>query len=61
MASKSKIAMAKRKPKFSSRLVRRCLLCGRPRAVYRKFGICRICFKNLANEGVIPGVKKASW
>lgn len=61
MASKSKIAMAKRKPKFSTRLVRRCLLCGRPRAVYRKFGICRICFKNLANEGVIPGVKKASW
>ena len=61
MASKSKIAMAKRKPKFSSRIVRRCKLCGRPRAVYRKFGICRICFKNLANEGVIPGVKKASW
>jgi small subunit ribosomal protein S14 len=61
MASKSKIAMAKRKPKYSTRLVRRCQLCGRPRAVYRKFGICRICFKNLANEGVIPGVKKASW
>ena len=61
MASKSKIAMAKRKPKFSSRLIRRCKLCGRPRAVYRKFGICRICFKNLANEGLIPGVKKASW
>ncbi|MBX3411794.1 MAG: type Z 30S ribosomal protein S14 [Pirellulales bacterium] len=61
MASKSKIAMAKRKPKFSTRLVRRCLLCGRPRAVYRKFGICRICFKNLANDGLIPGVKKASW
>jgi small subunit ribosomal protein S14 len=61
MASKSKIAAANRKPKFSSRLVRRCKLCGRPRAVYRKFGICRICFRNLADQGVIPGVKKASW
>lgn len=61
MASKSKIAAAKRTPKFSTRAVRRCKLCGRPRAVYRKFGICRICFKNLANEGLIPGVRKASW
>jgi ribosomal protein S14 len=39
----------------------RCKLCGRPRAVYRKFGICRICFRNMANDGLIPGVKKASW
>lgn len=39
----------------------RCRLCGRPRAVYRKFGICRICFRNLASDGLIPGVKKASW
>jgi small subunit ribosomal protein S14 len=61
MASKSKIAKAKETPKFSSRLVRRCKICGRPRAVYRKFGICRICFRNLADEGLIPGVKKASW
>jgi small subunit ribosomal protein S14 len=61
MASKSKIAKAKQTPKFSTRQVRRCQLCGRPRAVYRKFGVCRICFKNLANEGLIPGVKKASW
>lgn len=61
MASKSKIAKAERPPKFSTRSVRRCKLCGRPRAVYRKFGICRICFKNLANEGLIPGVRKASW
>jgi small subunit ribosomal protein S14 len=61
MASKSKIAKALRKPKFSSRLERRCKLCGRPRAVYRKFGVCRICFRNLAAEGNIPGVKKASW
>jgi ribosomal protein S14 len=39
----------------------RCRLCGRPRAVYRKFGICRICFRNMASDGLIPGVKKASW
>jgi small subunit ribosomal protein S14 len=61
MASKSKFAKAAHPPKFSTRLKRRCRLCGRPRAVYRKFGICRICFRNLANEGLIPGVKKASW
>jgi len=46
---------------LSTRLVRRCKICGRPRAVYRKFGICRICFRQLADEGLIPGVKKASW
>jgi small subunit ribosomal protein S14 len=61
MASKSKIAKAKETPKYSTRLVRRCKICGRPRAVYRKFGICRICFRNLADQGLIPGVKKASW
>ena len=61
MASKSKIAAAKRKPKYSTRVVRRCMLCGRPRAVYRKFGTCRICFRNMASDGLIPGVKKASW
>lgn len=61
MASKSKIAAATRKPKHSTRLVRRCMLCGRPRAVYRKFGICRICFRKLADQGCIPGVRKASW
>lgn len=61
MASKAKILKAQRKPKFSSRSENRCQLCGRPRAVYRKFGICRICFQNLANQGLIPGVKKASW
>ncbi len=61
MASKSKIAKALETPKFSTRRVRRCKLCGRPRAVYRKFGICRICFRELADEGLIPGVKKASW
>jgi len=39
----------------------RCRLCGRPRAVYRKFGVCRICFRDMASSGLIPGVKKASW
>ena len=61
MASKSKIAMAKRPAKFSTRQVQRCMLCGRPRAVYRKVGLCRICFRKLADQGVIPGVRKASW
>jgi small subunit ribosomal protein S14 len=61
MASKSKFAKALRVPKFTTRIRRRCRLCGRARAVYRKFGICRICFRNLANDGMIPGVRKASW
>ncbi|MFM7073397.1 MAG: type Z 30S ribosomal protein S14 [Planctomycetota bacterium] len=61
MASKSKRAKALETPKFSTRIRRRCRLCGRPRAVYRKFGICRICFRKLADQGMIPGVRKASW
>ena len=61
MASKAKIIKAQKPPKFSTRRVRRCQLCGRPRAVYRKFGICRICFRKLADQGLIPGVRKASW
>jgi len=61
VASKSKMAKAKLTPKFSTRRKRRCQLCGRPRAVYRKFGICRICFRKLADQGLIPGVRKASW
>ena len=48
-------------PRERIRITRRCNLCGRARAVYRKFGICRICFRNLASDGLIPGVKKASW
>jgi len=48
-------------PRERIRVRLRCKLCGRPRAVYRKFGICRICFRNMASEGLIPGVKKASW
>ena len=52
---------AKRKPKFSTRAYNRCPICGRPHAVLKKYGICRICFRNLAYKGEIPGVKKASW
>jgi small subunit ribosomal protein S14 len=51
----------KMRPRDKIRIRLRCRLCGRPRAVYRKFGICRICFRNLASSGLIPGVKKASW
>ncbi|NLW87665.1 MAG: type Z 30S ribosomal protein S14 [Planctomycetes bacterium] len=61
MATKAQIAKAKRTPKFSTRVTRRCQICGRPRAVYRKFRMCRICVRNLALEGVIPGLRKASW
>lgn len=48
-------------PRERIRIKLRCKICGRPRAVYRKFGICRICFRDMANSGLIPGVKKASW
>jgi small subunit ribosomal protein S14 len=48
-------------PRERIRIKRRCQLCGRARAVYRKFGICRICFRNMASNGLIPGVQKASW
>ncbi|MEK7270621.1 MAG: type Z 30S ribosomal protein S14 [Planctomycetota bacterium] len=61
MASKAWIIKSKKPPKFSSRTVRRCSICGRVRAVYRRFGICRICFRNLALKGEIPGMRKASW
>jgi len=61
MATKAQIAKAQKKPKFSTRIIRRCQLCGRPRSVYRKFRICRICLRMLANEGKIPGMRKASW
>ena len=61
MATKAIKIKAEKEPKFKVRKYTRCQLCGRPRAVYRKFKICRICFRNLANEGKIPGVKKTSW
>lgn len=51
----------KLEPRERIRLRLRCRLCGRPRAVFRKFGICRICLRNMAHEGIIPGLMKASW
>jgi len=61
VAKTSQIASAKKKPKYSSRLVRRCFKCGRRRGFMRAFGLCRICFRELANKGEIPGIKKSSW
>lgn len=61
MAKKSVVARSKKTPKFSSRIVRRCFRCGRKHGFMRMFGICRICFRELASRGEIPGVKKASW
>ncbi|MFB0971936.1 MAG: type Z 30S ribosomal protein S14 [Tissierellia bacterium] len=61
MAKKSKIAMQKRKAKFSTQAYTRCKICGRPHAYLRKYGVCRICFRELAYRGEIPGVRKASW
>ena len=61
MAKKSLIAKANRTPKFKVRAYNRCRRCGRPRAYMRKFQLCRICFRELASEGMIPGVTKASW
>jgi small subunit ribosomal protein S14 len=55
------IEKAKRKPKFGVRGHTRCQRCGRSRAVLRKFGLCRICFREMALSGLIPGVRKASW
>jgi small subunit ribosomal protein S14 len=61
MAKKSVIARSQKTPKYSTRIVRRCFRCGRKRAYIRDFGICRICFREMASKGEIPGVKKASW
>ena len=61
MAKKSLIAKANRAPKFKVRSYNRCQRCGRPRAFIRKYRLCRICFRELASEGKIPGVTKASW
>jgi small subunit ribosomal protein S14 len=61
MAKKSLIIKSQRKPKFSTRAYSRCKICGRPHATLHKFGICRICFRELAYKGEIPGVRKASW
>ncbi|KAF0197247.1 MAG: small subunit ribosomal protein S14 [Bacillota bacterium] len=61
MAKKSMIIKQLREQKFPVRAYSRCRICGRPHAFMRKFGVCRICFRELAHEGQIPGVKKASW
>ena len=61
MARKAMIEKSKRKPKFEVRRNNRCGRCGRPRAFIRKFGMCRICFRELAHLGELPGVTKASW
>jgi small subunit ribosomal protein S14 len=61
MAKTSTIARSRKTPKFSSRKVNRCFKCGRKRGFMRDFGLCRTCFRELANEGMIPGIKKASW
>ena len=61
MAKKTIYAKAKRLPKFSTRAYTRCNRCGRPHSVYRKFGLCRICLRELALKGELPGVRKASW
>ncbi|MBM3987984.1 MAG: type Z 30S ribosomal protein S14 [Planctomycetota bacterium] len=61
MAKTCLVIKSKQTPKFSSRRYNRCGICGRPRAVYRKFGICRICLREKALKGEIPGMRKASW
>jgi small subunit ribosomal protein S14 len=61
MAKKSMVVKQQGKQKFSVREYTRCERCGRPHAVYKKFKLCRICFRELAYKGQIPGVRKASW
>ena len=61
MAKKALINKSKRKPKFKVREYTRCVRCGRPRAVYRRFGLCRLCFREMAHNGEVPGVTKSSW
>ncbi|HOX21498.1 MAG TPA: type Z 30S ribosomal protein S14 [Candidatus Paceibacterota bacterium] len=61
MAKTSVVARSKKPLKYSTRGVRRCFRCGRKRGYLRAFGVCRICFREMAKNGEIPGVKKASW
>lgn len=61
MAKKSKIAATKRGARFNVQNYTRCGRCGRPRAVYRRFILCRVCFREMAHAGELPGVRKASW
>ncbi len=61
MATQAKMAQLEKQPKFQVRVRHRCRRCGRPRGYMRKFGLCRICFRNLSLQGYLPGVIKASW
>lgn len=61
MPRKALVVKAAKKPKFKTRVIRRCWRCGRKHGFMRKFGICRICFRELANLGEIPGLTKSSW
>jgi len=61
MAKKALVEKCNRPAKYPTRRYNRCRICGRSRGYYRKFGICRICLRRLANNGMIPGLRKASW
>ncbi|HEX2049095.1 MAG TPA: type Z 30S ribosomal protein S14 [Actinomycetota bacterium] len=61
MAKKALRLKAQRKPKYKVRAYTRCKRCGRSRAVYRRFGLCRLCFREMAHQGEIPGITKSSW
>ena len=61
MARKAIIEKWSKTPKYQTRAYTRCRICGRPHAVLKKYGVCRICFRELAYKGQIPGVKKSSW
>lgn len=61
MATKARIAKSNRTPKYSTRIIRRCWRCGRNHGYIRDFDLCRICFRELASKGEIPGVRKSSW
>lgn len=61
MARKAAIEKSNARPKYMTRRVNRCRICGRQRGYLRKFRMCRICFRNLASEGKLPGVTKSSW
>jgi len=61
MARRALIVKSKKEPKYKTRTINRCQICGRSRAYIRKFGLCRICFRELARKGEIPGITKSSW
>lgn len=61
MARKSWLERMKKEPRFGVRVYNRCGVCGRPRGFMRKFGVCRICFRELSHKGEIPGIRKSSW